>query len=123
LAGWIYKVRQAYSPVLYIGRQTWSGLFGNGYRPTNDFVLWLTGCHTNDTCDPGTAGSCRSRCNPRGRAKTLWSTGNLHATALGGQHPVLWQFHIDADYDLAIQDAHMQFSPRSSSRTYASPAC
>ncbi len=92
-------------PGLYSSPLTWRSLLGQQYRPTTDFVLWLTGSHTctRELCSP---------CNPA--CKTLPGVqrilnANISRMALGGRKPVVWQYWINScgcgDYNVMTQNA------------------
>jgi hypothetical protein len=91
-------------PGVYTSPEFWTLCFGQGYRPSTDFVLWLTGCHTcgNTICSP--ADPCST---PHTARATM--TNMVNHTVLGGRKAVMWQYWISScgcgDYNLMTQHA------------------
>ncbi len=91
-------------PGLYISPYFWTGFFGQSFRPTTDFVLWVTGC---DTCGGDICNPCDYSCNTLTTVRNrLTSTvGNV---TLGGRKTVLWQYWLSdcgcGDFDVLTQD-------------------
>jgi len=110
-----------FHPGIYITPLDWRGYLGTAFRPSTSFVLWISGCYS---CN-------RSICTPCD--DTCWTTltnvaallPTVTSTILGGSQAVLWQYWLDppcgcGDFDVAIQNPALGFTPVSSSTTYAS---
>jgi len=113
--GWNDEIlRKGFYPGIYISYLNWNAYLTSSFKPTTHFVLWLTGCHTNVTCNPGTGTTCA--CDPRSAAQSLWHYPA--ASILGGCRTVVWQYRAGAeDYDLTTTDP-LNFAPSTSSTTY-----
>ena len=103
-------------PGLYTSPTFWAMCFGANYRPSTDFVLWLTGCNTcGDTVCAPSAGCSTPQ---SARATMLNATGH---TILGGRKAVMWQYWIGGcgcgDYNLMTQDA-ISLAPINVKRVY-----
>ena len=115
LRGWLDDMKPWFSPGIYISLNNWVSFFGTGFRPSTSFVLWLTGCRTSATCNPGSGSTCA--CDPRSSAQSLWAS-HPSATILGGCKTVMWQYYIGPDYDLTTQNPEYVLVPVTSSTTY-----
>ena len=92
-------------PGVYISSRIWSNFFGHNFRPSLNFVLWLTGFQTciSSICPP-----CNTKCNTLTGVRAHLASGVTNVT-VGGQKPVLWQYWIGScgcgDYNVMIQNA------------------
>ena len=104
-------------PGLYISPYYWRSLIGQNFRPSTDYVLWLTGCDTcgNDLCSP-----CNYRCNTIASVKNKMAA-MTNTVSLGGRKPVAWQYWISGcgcgDYSIMTQSA-ASLRPITSSTLY-----
>lgn len=92
-------------PGLYTTPLHWSNLFGQTFRPSTNFVLWVSG---NDTCGGDLCSPCNFSCNTQQKvAQRLHSS--IAQLKVGGHRPVLWQYWISncgcGDYNVMVQNA------------------
>lgn len=77
-------------PGLYISPGFWNRyLGGNRFVPTTPFVLWICGVYTCTVCGP-----CNPSCSSTPADATSTFSTHVQPIALGGQHPVLWQYWL-----------------------------
>ena len=90
-------------PGIYISPYYWTSLVGQNFRPTTDFVLWITGC---GTCGGNLCSPCNSSCDTPATVSDRLATSVLNVT-LGGRRPVAWQYWISncqcGDYNVMTQ--------------------
>lgn len=92
-------------PGVYISPRIWTSFFGENFRPSLDFALWLTGFQTCVTsiCPP-----CNTKCNTLIGVRAHLASEVAKVT-VGGQKPVVWQYWISScgcgDYNVMLQDA------------------
>ncbi|HEY7419026.1 MAG TPA: hypothetical protein VH593_27845, partial [Ktedonobacteraceae bacterium] len=93
------------SPGLYISPYYWSNMVGTGFKPSTNYVLWVTGC---DTCGGDLCSPCNFACNTLTTVRNRMSATVSHV-ALGGFKPVVWQYWISncgcGDYNVMTQNA------------------
>ncbi len=110
-----------FHPGIYITPLDWRGYVGTAFRPSTAFVLWISGCYS---CNNGICPPCDDTCwTTMTNVASLLPT--VTSTILGGSQAVLWQYWLDppcgcGDFDVAVQNPALGFSPVSSSTTYAS---
>jgi hypothetical protein len=107
LAGFIDTLAQTpddVEPGIYTNATRWAEFFGRSHRPARPFALWLTSCHLPD----GPASP-----DPATHIATYEQSATF--AALGGMTPVVLQFSMRPDFDLAAQDPAVGFHPVASS--------
>lgn len=110
-----------FQPGIYITPLDWRGYLGTAFRPGTSFPLWISGCYS---CNSSICAPCNNTC---------WTTltnvaallPTVTSTILGGSQAVLWQYWLDppcgcGDFDVAVQNPALGFTPVRSSTTYAS---
>lgn len=92
-------------PGVYVSPSIWTNFFGQNFRPSLSFVLWLTGFQT---CISSICAPCNVKCNTLIGVRTHLASGVANVT-VGGQKPVLWQYWIGScgcgDYNVMMQNA------------------
>jgi hypothetical protein len=107
----------SFHPGIYITLNNWGYYFGTAFVPAQDFVLWLTGCHT---CGSTICAPCSSNCSTtQTDVENLLPT--ITSTVLGGSQAVLWQYWLAGcsagDFNVATQSP---FAPVHSATVYHS---
>jgi len=110
----------AFHPGIYITLNDWGYFFGTAFRPTQTFVLWIAGCFT---CGSQICAPCPACSSTESDVENLLQT-SVGNTILGGSQMVLWQYWISncscGDFNVAVQNPALGFTPVSSSTTYNS---
>jgi hypothetical protein len=92
-------------PGVYVSPRIWTSFFGQNFRPSLDFVLWLTGFQT---CVASICPPCNTKCNTLIGVRAHLASGVANVI-VGGQKPVVWQYWISScgcgDYNVMLQDA------------------
>jgi TAT (twin-arginine translocation) pathway signal sequence len=110
-----------FRPGIYITPRDWRNYFGRAFSPSKSFVLWISICYS---CDSSICAPCNDQCGntPTAIANLL---PTVKSTILGGSRVVLWQYWLDppcgcGDFDVAIQNPALGFTPIESWTTYYS---
>jgi hypothetical protein len=111
-----YYPQSPFTPGIYTNFSTWNTYIGSSFRPSRNFVFWITSCRSGTTCNPC---SCGGSVISQVDSLVPTVTGNI----MGGCLPVIWQYWLNppfgcGDFIVAIQNPGSGFSPRTSATTY-----
>jgi hypothetical protein len=128
LQGWLDQIKSfangGFTNGIYTGPIDWSNLLGTGYRPTRNFVLWITGCNT----DAGSGNPCSQSASTTEANVQQLVNSNIGGEVFGGSQMVIWQYWASGssgcgDYDVAIESPANTFYWINSASTWVCHGC
>jgi len=94
LQGWLDECHYwGFTNGVYISPGNWSSFFGTTWRPTRNFVLWVTGCRTNYGPWWSSNPCALSSSQTESIVINGWGSAPQYVV-LGGSQSILWQYWI-----------------------------